>query len=53
MDIGNIKKAKIVAYSDASFADLPEGKLQGGYIVFIVGESRNYVPLSWRSRKVK
>ena len=30
-----------------------DGKSQGGYIVFLVGENRNTVPLSWRSRKVK
>ena len=47
------KKAKIVAYSDAAFANLPEGKSKGVYIVLFVGENRNAVPLSWRSRKVK
>ena len=52
-DIGDLKKAKTVAYSDASFANLPEGKSQGAYIVFLVGENRNAVPLPWRSRKVK
>ena len=52
-DIGGIKKAKIVAYSDASFANLLEGKSQGGYIFFLVGKNGNAVPLSWRSRKVK
>ena len=30
-DIADIDKAKIVAYSDASFNNLPEGKSQGGY----------------------
>lgn len=50
--IGDIKKI-IVLNSDASFANLPEGKSQGGYIVFLVGETRNAAPLPWRSRKVK
>ena len=42
-----------IAYSDASFVNLPEGKSQGGCIVFLVEENRNAVPVSWRSRKVK
>ena len=32
---------------------MPEGKSKGVYIVLFVGENRNAVPLSWRSRKVK
>ena len=48
-----IKKAKIVAYSDASFASLPEGKSQGACVVFLVGGNGNAVPLSLRSRRVK
>ena len=51
-DIGDVKKTKIVAYSDVSFANLPEEKSQGSYIVFLVEENGNAVPLSWRSRKV-
>ena len=52
-DIGDVKKTKIVAYSDVSFANLPEEKSQGSYIVFLVEENGNAVPLSWRTRKVK
>ena len=44
-DIGDIKKAKIVAYSDSSFANLPERKSQGGYIFFLLGKNGNAVPL--------
>ena len=39
-DIGDIKNAKFVASSDASFANLPEGKSQEGYIVFLEDQEK-------------
>jgi hypothetical protein len=50
-DVGNLKKIKIVGFCDASFGNLDDGGSQGGYIIFLVGENGNYVPLSWQSKK--
>ena len=34
-----LDKASIVVFSDASFANLPDGSSQGGYLVFIADDS--------------
>lgn len=46
-------QSEIFAYSDAPFANLEDGKSQGGYIVFIKSKVCVNSPLSWRSRKIK
>ena len=52
-DIGGVSNAKIVSYQDASFANLRGGGSQGGYIIFVLGENSKYVPICWKSKKVK
>ena len=52
-NLGNLDKLSIVAYSDASFANLEDGGSQGGYIIFVVGDKGNYFPLHWQSRRVR
>ena len=49
----NIKDFKLCVYSDASFANLPEGGSQGGHIIFLVDDQNNSCPISWHSTKVK
>ena len=44
---------KIVVYSDASYANLPNGGSQGGHIVFLTDDSNNCCPLAWNSTKIK
>ena len=51
-NLGNAKKARICAYSDASHANLKGGSSQGGYIIFLHGENSHVAPISWRSRKI-
>ena len=51
-NLGNIKKAKISAFSDASHANLKGGSSQGGYIIFLHGENNHVAPISWRSHKI-
>ena len=38
-NLGNPKLLQIIAYSDASFANLTDGVSQGGYIIFLVGNN--------------
>jgi len=52
-DIGDVKKAKLYAFSDASHANLPGFKSQGGFIIFIKGENGHSAPIVWTSKKVK
>ena len=47
-----VTASETIAYSDASFANLKDGKSQG-YIVFIKLKDGVISPLSWRSRKIK
>ena len=52
-NLGNLEKTKIVLYSDASFANLMDGGSQGGYVIFLQGESGKYMPISWQSKRIK
>ena len=48
-----LSSARIVCYTDASFANLRDGASQGGYIIFLVGKDGKYSPLTWKSKKLK
>ena len=43
----------LLAYSDASYANLPDGGSQGGYVVFLANESERVSPITWTSRKLR
>ena len=45
--------AKIAVHSDASYANLPCGGSQGGYIIFVCDDMGVCAPISWASKKVK
>ena len=49
---GSMKSASLVLFSDASHGNLPGGSSQGGFIIFLQGQSRAS-PLIWRSHKLK
>lgn len=51
--LGDMKKVKIVAFSDASFNNLPKGGSQGGFICFLVGENGRHAPLCWSSKRIR
>ena len=44
---------RLLAFCDASYANLPGGASQGGYIVFLTDGDNNCSPLAWRSRKLR
>ena len=50
---GQVEKAQLVSFSDASLANLKNDGSQGGGIIFIVGENGEYVSLTWNSKKIK
>ena len=52
-DVGDLSAARLVVFSDASHANLPQGASQGGFIVFIQGSNRKSCPLTWKSHKLK
>ena len=43
----------LLAYCDASFANLPDGSSQGGYIIFLADAKRNVSPIAWCSKKLQ
>ena len=52
-NLGNPKLLQIIAYSDASFANPTDGGSQGGYIIFLVGNNNQYMPIAWQSKRIK
>ena len=51
--LGDISKASIVVFTDASFANLADCGSQGGVIIFLLGENGLASPLYWESKKLK
>ena len=52
-DLGNTELLQIIAYSDASFANLSNGGSQGGYVIFLQGVNKQYMPIVWQSKRIK
>jgi len=53
-ELGDICKYKLVVYSDASYANLPDGySSAGGFVIFLVGENGNSCPLYWEAKKIR
>ena len=52
-NLGNKVHCSINAFSDISFANLKHALSQGGFIIFFYKIDENYVPVSWKSRKVQ
>ena len=42
---------KIICFSDASFANLMSGSLQGSFIIFMCNSGK-YAPKAWKSNKL-
>ena len=49
--MGNPEDIKVVAYSDATYASLPSGASQGGFIIFLSGNG-SITPIMWQSKKL-
>ena len=49
--LGNDNDLRLIrVYSDAAFANLPNGCSQGGYVIFLSGYRNMCVPLNWQSK---
>ena len=44
---------KIVAFGDASFANLHDKGSQGAYIILLADKNGKYCPLSWQSKRLQ
>ena len=49
----DIETSKLVVYTDASHASLPDGSSQGALIIFLVDTNGTSVPISWQSKKIR
>ena len=52
-NMGDLKKCKIMGYSDASFLNLPDENSEGEFIIFLVNPEGIAIPIHWRSSKVR
>ena len=50
-NLGNPSKVQAIAYSDATYASLPDGSSQGALIIFL-RENSCVAPISWQSKKL-
>ena len=50
--LGDPKDWIVVVYCDSSFANLPDGASQGGFIVFLSSPGNKVAPMSWQSKKL-
>lgn len=51
-NLGSPDKWSLSVFSDSSFANLPDGSSQGGFIVFLTDQDGKVAPLSWQSKKL-
>ena len=51
-DLGDISKAQIISFSDASFGNLKDTGSQGGIITFLLGQNGHFAPLTRHSKKI-
>ena len=49
----NFSKCSLECYTDAAHKNLPNGKSQGGLIIFLKDEFGNKCPIYWRSKKLE
>ena len=49
----DLRTCRIIAFSDASHANLPDKGSQGAYIIFLCDKAGHYAILSWHSRRIK
>ena len=53
-DLGNPEEWKLIMYSDASFANLPDTVSSCfGFIILIMGSNQRCCPISWKANKIK
>ena len=51
-DLGKAEDLRVLCYSDATHASLPNGASQGAYIVFLLGKNNMVAPIVWQSKKI-
>ena len=49
----NLNSIELITYADGSFNNLPNGRSQGGHIIFPTDNGKNCCPLIWNSSKFK
>ena len=53
-NMGDLTKCEIVVFSDASYANLPNGSSSaGGFLAFLVGENGRSAPIYWESKTMR
>ena len=47
------KQSKLVAYVDAVFGNLHDGRSQSEYLIFFVNPNKKFNLISWQSKRIK
>ena len=48
-----MRNVRLICFSDASFANLPDNGSQGAHIIFLMGDNDKHTPIVWKSTKLK
>ena len=51
--LGSLEACHIEAYCDASYANVQNGKSQGGFIIFVMNQQGMRCPVYWQSRAIR
>ena len=51
--LSDLKDLSVVAFADASYANLRDGGSQGGFVIFIMDNKKNACPIAWSSKRIK
>ena len=53
IDLGDLRRCRVINYSDASHRNLSNEGSQGGFIIFICNQHNQVTPVQWQSKKVR
>ena len=53
IDLGDLRRCRVINYSDASYLNLSNEGSQGGFIIFICNQHNQVAPIQWQSKKVR
>ena len=51
--VEDLKRARIIVYSDASLANNTDNSTQGGFSIGLSSNDEIFIPLAWQSRKLR
>ena len=53
IDLSDLRRYRVINYSDASYRNLLNEGSQGGFIIFICNQHNQVAPIQWQSKKIR